>query len=1087
MSHAVATCPPLHALEDVARGHSSDSAAAAHVQTCGSCRDKVEEIARNNMLMAELSAIAEPRRSRTADTQLLSVDGYDIQECIGQGGQGAIFRATQKTTKRSVAIKVLIGGRYASSRQRSRFEREVELAAGLRHPNIVTVFDRGTTADGRHFCVMEYVEGATLGKLLSDNSSAGWLHTPIAQRLRLFAKMCSAVEYAHQRGIIHRDLKPANVLVDSMHEPRIVDFGLAKLTDTLGIRADPTVTQAGEFAGTFAYASPEQTQAKPELIDTRTDVYSLGVILYEMLTGQLPYKTNGPPGALLQAIAESPPRRPSALCADINDEIDTIVLKALAKEPGRRYQSAGELLSDIERYQTGRPIEAKRDSTWYVLTKTVRRHRLTFSIAAFAIVTLAAFAIAMSFAYRRAALTERQEVKRSTELAALLSESNIERGRVMGMSGNTALAEHLLWPEYLATLATGRDMEMSSARWALWELYQHQPCLTTLDVGRGEKAHYAELDPSGNMVAVSIGEPPRIELWDPSSRRLLNTLRFGEGKVYRIAFFPDGKRLAAASDDGAVWVCALNPPIATKIISGTESKVCIVRISRDSSLFATGDIEGTIQLINLQTSKLLHVLRGHKASIRGLSFSKDGAVLASASNDRSIRFWDTKSGACTSVHFENSRWTFADVEFSSDDAYFATIGGGADVSLFKMPGLKLISELPLHAANALKARFSPDDTMLASTGEDKIVRLWDIADGRIINTLAGHLDAITQINFSADGFKLLSLSPRESVVRIWDARRHPCIRTFSGYPGHVLSAAYSQDYSLLATASDDPALCVWNVAAGTPVWRLARASTVHSVAISPQGILAEGEHDGSLGLWSATTGGQIKSLDGHGETVSSVAFSPDGGLLASTGQEGTLRLWDVESGTSLKTLDDAQVPLSKACFSPAGKFVAAGGKANAPSKIFVWNVASGDQVGGWSGHVGPIRSVCYSPDGRMLASCSDDGTIRLWDCGDGRCTAVLEGHKLAVYGVSFRGDGRILASCGGGGEIRLWDVQTGKNLATICRDNANLFGLHYSADGRTLTTWGGDSQVSIWDLLSGDRYVDGNMPFWKHRLGLARN
>jgi WD40 repeat protein/serine/threonine protein kinase len=1079
MLRPLATCPPLHTLEDVACGRSSDAEVAAHVQSCGSCRNKIEEIARNNMLMAELSAIAESRGTPTPDTQLLFVDGYDVQECIGQGGQGAIFRAIQRATKRQVAIKVLIGGRFASSRQRSRFEREVELAAGLRHPNIVTMFDRGTTADGRHFCVMEYVKGATLSEFLSDDGAAGWLQTPIAERLRLFAKMCSAVEYAHQHGIIHRDLKPANVLVDSTHEPRIVDFGLAKLTDTLGIRVDPTVTHAGEFAGTFAYASPEQTQAKPELIDTRTDVYSLGVILYEMLTGRLPYNTSGPPGALLQAIAESPPRRPSALRPDINDEIDTIVLKALAKDPARRYQSAGELLSDLERYQTGRPIEAKRDSAWYIVTKTVRRHRLSFSVAVLAVVTLAAFAIAMSFAYRRAALAERQEAKRSAELAALLSESNIERGRVMGMSGNTALAEHLLWPEYFAALAAGRDIELSPARWALWELYQHQPCLTTLDVGRGVKTHCAELAPSGNMVAVLIGMPPKIEVWDPWSRHVLYSFSFGESIVVRLEFLPDGKSLAAASNDGAIWLCSLNPPKTTKIFSGTKTNVTTVRISRDGSFFAVGDNEGIIRLFSLQTSTLIHELRGHKECIMGLSFSKDGSVLASGSRDCSVRFWDTKSGACTSSHFENSRAPFNDVELSHNDTYIATVGGGADVSLYKMPGLTPSAELPPHAASTWRARFSPDDSLLASSGDDKVVRLWDIADRQILNTLSGHLDAIAQINFSADGSKVLSFSSFEKVVRIWDARRLPCIRTFSGYPGHVLSAAYSQDYSLLATASDDPAICVWNVTAGISVWRLARASTVHSVAISAQGILAEGEHDGSLGLWSAATGAQIGSLDGHGDIVNSVVFSPDGRLLAVTGRAGSLRLWDVETGKRVKTMEDAKVPLSKACFSPAGKFVAAGGKDSAPYRVFVWNVASGDQVGGWSGHMGPIRSVSYSPDGRMLASCSDDGTIRLWDSSDGRCIAVLEGHKLAIYGVSFRGDGHILASCGGGGEIKLWDVQTGKNLATLSRDNANVFGLHYSADGRTLTTWGSDSQVSIWDLSSGDRYIEGNKPHWQ--------
>ena len=401
--------------------------------------------------------VTQPLRLSEADPALSTagpaIEGYDILREIHRGGQGVVYQAVQKSTKRKVAIKVLLEGPYASKSARRRFEREIELVAQLKHPNVIGVFHSGQTSDDRQYCVMDYVRGTPLDQYVRNEKLT------LEDALKLFVKVCEAVNYAHQKGVIHRDLKPSNILVDSGGEPKVLDFGLAKqLVD----REASLVSLTGQVVGTLPYMSPEQAEGNPDKIDIRTDVYALGVILYQMLTGCYPYPVAGNMADVLKHIAETPPTPPSRSWKSdsgltrrtrkrirpgqcpIDDEVQTIVLRTLAKERQRRYQSAGELARDIGHYLADEPIEAKRDSGWYVLRKHLRRYRLPIAAAALFVVVITVSLVVSVSLWRQA---ERDRA------AAVLAEKAQSRARQEAEQARDAETEQRQEAERQARIA----------------------------------------------------------------------------------------------------------------------------------------------------------------------------------------------------------------------------------------------------------------------------------------------------------------------------------------------------------------------------------------------------------------------------------------------------------------------------------------------------------------------------------------------------------------------------------------------------------------------------------------------------------
>jgi predicted Ser/Thr protein kinase len=507
--------------------------------------------------------------------QGLELAGYRVIEELHRGGQGIVYRAIQLGTRRQVALKVLSEGPFAGEAARRRFEREVELAASLRHPNIVTILDSGIS-QGCYYFAMEFIEGLRLDRYLAQ------VRPPLADTLRLFCKICDAINFAHQRGVIHRDLKPSNILIDARGEPHVLDFGLAKPVGQV-CPDQPTVQRvsvAGELLGTIAYMSPEQTRGVQD-IDVRSDVYSLGVIFYEALVGRLPYSVQGPLGDVLRRICEAEPtplrtlRRNWPFGGLLGEELETILLKALEKSPERRYQSAGELGRDLEHVLRGEPIEAKRASGWYVFRKFLRRHRVETTAAAMVLLLVLGFAGVFGFMWqaerealrlasrhRTEALQRAIEVSQSKEqLQRVLHQQTIQRGQAALARGDTVVARDFFWQAFL-------ERDSAAALWALRQYYWG-----TGD--QGARAVFVErcgpvvLSPSGRLVGV-CESPGAITVRNTQDGSCL-AWRCAPGPVLALQLSDDCSVAAAGRGWGRLWQAQrLEPGLAVEFPADFE-------------------------------------------------------------------------------------------------------------------------------------------------------------------------------------------------------------------------------------------------------------------------------------------------------------------------------------------------------------------------------------------------------------------------------------------------------------------------------------------------------------------------------------
>jgi eukaryotic-like serine/threonine-protein kinase len=1001
-------------------GDSGVMSETAAREITGAARGSIRETRPSSQLVTEdhrpdgsITTIADPAaadRARGFVVGQVIAGRYTLLEVLGEGGMGTVYRAGQtEPVKRQVALKLIKVG-MDSRAVLARFDAERQALALMDHPNIARVYDGGTTAAGQPFFVMELVSGVPITEYCDRRRIS------VPARLELFVSVCQAVQHAHQKGIIHRDLKPTNVLVtevDGRPTPKVIDFGVAKATEFK--LTDQSLADSGAIVGTPAYMSPEQADPTSMDIDTRTDVYALGVVLYELLAGSPPLEAKqfkrGAILEMLRMVREVDPPRPStkvstaealpniAACRAIEPahlkralqgDLDWIVMKALEKDRTRRYETASGFAADVLRHLAYEPVLAAPPSQGYRLRKFVRKHRGAVIAASLVVLALLAGIAGTTLGFIRADRARAAEAKRVAERDEALKK---EAQRAMERdAANDELKYRLgISDMLLASIAYDkRDVIMAAER----------------------------LD----------SVPPQQRGWEwrylkQQTRGGLFTLYGHTGSVSSVSFSPDGTRMLTGSQDQTAKVWDAQTGTHLLDVKGHVGAVTSVSFSPDGTRILTGSQDRTAKVWDARSGTALLELRGHTGQVTSVAFNQDGGRIVTGSGHWTAKVWDARSGTA-------------------------------------------LIELIGHTNGVTSVSSSPDGTRIVTGSWDGTAKVWDARTGTALLELKGHSNAVRSVSFSPDGTRIVTGGYDDRTAKVWDARTGTALLDLNGHTGIVSSVSFSPDGTRIVTGSSDKTAKVWDARSGTALLDLkGHTRAVSAVSFSPDGTqILTGSDDRTAKLWDARTETALLKLKGHAGDVTSASFSPDGTRIVTAGDDQTAKVWDARTGTPMLDLKGHSRGVTGASFSPDGTRIVTGSFDNTAK---VWDARTGTALLDLKGHAGRVRSVSFSPDGTRIITGSLDNTAKVWDTRTATPLLELKGHTSFVSSASFSPDGTRIVTGSYDNTAKVWEARTGTALLDLKGHDQPVNSVSFSPDGTRILTASFDKTANVWDARAG--------------------